>query len=396
MDFKEKKIPIESLSLWDENARFPDQYYNSNQKELIQYFLSKPNFKIRDLIEEIVLDSDLPHLEKVVVWDTSDNLIVIEGNRRLTGYKLLANPEIIADSDQKLYKYLIEKQSGHGITNNFTLDCLISKDKDKCYRYIDRKHAKGNNQVNWLEPERVNYSKRRGVENQNAKLKIAITNYVRKFDIPEDVKNEILGQGYVTTFFRLVATGPAKETYGLTTDENGELKFDDPSFPEKLKVIIHDVLKKEDFEGKRVDSRELNKNQQIEDYLKNVKAEHAEKVDKEIKINTQKDIFGKESTSLVKLGITPQNTTTRRTPRTKENETLFGKTLTLKGGKVNDLYRAILGVYEKSHYDTTVLPIIGMSLRLITEVAARVYFNENAPKKANKDQIYNDFKNCKK
>jgi hypothetical protein len=271
------------------------------------------------------------------------------------------------------------------------LDCLISKDKDKCYRYIDRKHAKGNNQVNWLEPERVNYSKRRGVENQNAKLKIAITNYVRKFDIPEDVKNEILGQGYVTTFFRLVATGPAKETYGLTTDENGELKFDDPSFPEKLKVIIHDVLKKEDFEGKRVDSRELNKNQQIEDYLKNVKAEHAEKVDKEIKINTQKDIFGKESTSLVKLGITPQNTTTRRTPRTKENETLFGKTLTLKGGKVNDLYRAILGVYEKSHYDTTVLPIIGMSLRLITEVAARVYFNENAPKKANKDQIYNDF-----
>ena len=395
MDFKEKKISIENLSLWDENARFPDKYYNSNEKELIKYFLSKPDFKIRNLIEEIVLDSDLPHLEKVVVWDTSDNLVVVEGNRRLTGYKLLANPEIIADIDQKLHKYLIEKQPEHGITNDFTLDCLISEDKDECYRYIDRKHAKGNNQANWLEPERVNYSKRRGVENQNAKLKVAISNYVRQLDIPEDIKNEILGQGYVTTFFRLVATGPAKETYGLTTDENGELKFDDTSFPEKLKVIIHNVLKKEDFEGKKVDSRELNKNQQIEDYLKKVKPEHAEKVDKEIKDNTRKDIFGNESTSLgkstTKQKVTPQVPTPRKTPKTKENETLFGKTLVLKGGKVNDLYRAIVGIYEKSQYDSTVFPIIGMSLRLITEVAARMYFEENAPEKANKDQLYNDF-----
>jgi len=63
----------------------------------------------------------------------------------------------------------------------------------------------------------------------------------------------------------------------------------------------------------------------------------------------------------------------------------------LKGGKVNDLYRAIVGIYEKSQYDSTVFPIIGMSLRLITEVAARMYFEENAPEKANKDQLYNDF-----
>lgn len=395
MDFIEKKIPIEKLSLWDENARFPDQYYNSNEKELIKYFLSKPDFKIRNLIDEIVLDSDLPHLEKVVVWDTSDSLVVVEGNRRLTGYKLLANPDIVADIDQKLHKYLIERKSEHEISNNFTLDCLISEDKEKCYRYIDRKHAKGNNQVNWLEPEKINYSKRRGVENQNAILKIAITSYVRNLDLPEEIKNEVLGRGYVTTFFRFVATGPAKETFGLSTDKEGNLIFEDKDFPDKLKVIIHNVLKKKDFEGNAVDSRELNKNPEIKNYLEKVKSDDAKKVEEEIKKREQTDIFGNKIISIGKNKGTQkpaiQNPTVRKTPQTKDNETLFGKTLSLKAGKVNDLYRAILNIYEKSQFDSSVLTIIGMSLRLITEVAARVYFEENAPEKANKDQLYNDF-----
>lgn len=395
MPFIEKKIPIDKLSLWDENARFPDQYYHSDEKELIKYFLSKPNFKIKELIDEIVLDFDLPHIEKVVVWDTDDNLIVLEGNRRLTGYKLLVNPQVIADIDSKLYSYLIEKQSTISITNEFNLDCLISEDKDQCYRYIDRKHSKGNNQVNWLEPERMNYSKRRGVENQNAKLKIAISNFVRKIDLPEEIINEILGQGYVTTFFRLITTGPAKEIYGLSTDENGGLCFTDGAFPDKLKVIIHNVLKKEDFDGKRVDTRELNKNQEIADYLKTVKSENVKKVEKEIEDNKKQDLFGNESTSLSanrpKTNISTASSSQRKTPRTKENDILFGRSLALKSGKVNDLYRAILSIYEKNQNEASVLPIIGMSLRLITEVAARVYFDETEPEKAKKDQLYNDF-----
>jgi len=395
MDFIEKKIPIKNLSLWDENARFPDQYYNSNEKELIQYFLSKPDFKIIDLIEEIVLDFDLPHLEKVVVWDTSDNLVVVEGNRRLTGYKLLANPEIVLEIDQKLYKYLTEKRIEIGITNEFTLDCLVSENKDKCYRYIDRKHSKGNNQVNWLEPERINYSKRRGVESQNEKLKIAITSFVRNIDLPENIKNEVLGRGYVTTFFRFVTTGPAKEIFGLSTNENGELTFLDKDFPNKLKVIIHNVLRKKDFDGNTVDTRELNKNPEIKNYLGNVKSEDVKKVEKDINESKQTDIFGKETASLGKNGGMPkpsiQSDAVRKTPKTKENETLFGKTLALKAGKVNDLYRAILNIYEKNQSDSSVLTIIGMSLRLITEVAARVYFDEHAPEKADKDQLYNDF-----
>lgn len=393
MKFVEKRIPIQELFLWDENARFPDQFYNSDEKELIKYFLSKPNFKLRDFIEEIVNDFDLPQLERVVVWDTSEKLIVLEGNRRLAGYKLLANPDLVMDIDNKLYSSLLKKQAEIDIDNNFLLDCLISDDKDQCYRYIDRKHAKGNNQVSWLEPERANYSKRRGIESQNAKLKIAITNYVRKLDLPAEIINEILGQGYVTTFFRFVATGPAKETFGLSTDENGELIYSDESFPDKLKVIIHNVLKKEDFEGKKVDTRELNKNPEIKNYLESVKPEDVEKVNKDIDDSKKSDIFGNESVSLGKKKVKAPGTHLphKKTPISKENNTLFGKSLALKAGKVNDLYRAIVNIYEKNENDSTVLPIIGMSMRLITEVAARVYFDEQDPEKSKKDQLYSEF-----
>ena len=291
---------------------------------------------------------------------------------------------------------MIEKQTEIDITNDFVLDCLISEDKDQCYRYIDRKHSKGNNQVNWLEPERINYSKRRGIESQNAKLKIAITNYVRKMDFPKDIKNEILGRGYVTTFFRFVATGPAKDTFGLSTDENGELIFKDKSFPDKLKVIIHNVLKKEDFEGRRVNTRELNKNPDIENYLKSIRSENVHKVNKDIENNKKQDLFGNET---IKLGATTSkasgsattNISSKKTPISKEIEILFGKSLILKQGKVNDIYRAILNIYVKNQNDPTVLPIVGMSLRLITEVAARVYFDETDPERAKKDQLYNDF-----
>ena len=50
MSIEKKSIPINNLRLWDENARFPDQYFNSDEGELINYFLSKPDFKIKQLI----------------------------------------------------------------------------------------------------------------------------------------------------------------------------------------------------------------------------------------------------------------------------------------------------------------------------------------------------------
>ena len=67
--FTKNNISIKDLSLWDENARFPDKYFNKTEKELIEYFLSKKDFKLAELTEEVVSEFDLPQLEKLVIYE---------------------------------------------------------------------------------------------------------------------------------------------------------------------------------------------------------------------------------------------------------------------------------------------------------------------------------------
>jgi hypothetical protein len=38
-----QKILLKNLSLWGDNARFPDKYFNKSAKELIEYFCTKEN-----------------------------------------------------------------------------------------------------------------------------------------------------------------------------------------------------------------------------------------------------------------------------------------------------------------------------------------------------------------
>lgn len=384
MSFSEKKISVSDLSLWDENARFPDNFLNIEEEdELIHYIVSKPSFKIKELIDEIVRDFDLPHLEKLVVWDNLGQLVVLEGNRRLTAYRLLVEPEKASKIDSELYNFLLEKKLQIPITSNFKLDCLISKDKNQCFRYIDRKHSKSNNEVNWLEPERINYSKRRGNESYNTTFKIAINNFVKSLDLPNEIKDKVLGQGFVTTFYRFITSGAAKELFGLDIDEKGNLKYTDIDFPKKFKVIIHNIIMKLDFEGKKVDTRVYNKKEQIKQYLESIKSEDVVKVDADIQQNTHTNLFGNSN---VKIGSQKKP---RKTSKTEQNEILFGRTLELKKGKVNDFYLAISNIYNQNQHNESMLSIIGMSLRLLVEISARVYYEGTAD--ADKDKIYDTF-----
>lgn len=310
MSVKTKNISIKDLTLWDENARFPDKFFNSDETELVAFFLSKSDYKINPLVEAIVKDFDLPQLEKLVVWNDNGQNIVLEGNRRLTAYKLLNNPALTKDST--LIKFLTEQKLKINISDDFMLECLVTEDKEKGYRYIDRKHYNGNNEVNWQDSERAHYSVRRGSKNVMELLKIGISKIVRELDLPEEMKEQILGSGYVTTFFRLITSTPAKKEYGYSITESGELEIKDPNFSDKLKVIIYSVLNKKDIKGNDVDSRTLNKVDKIEDFIKAVKVEDTKKVDEEIKKNTTEDIFGNKQISVgnngVKQKILPKST----------------------------------------------------------------------------------------
>lgn len=289
---KTQILKIRDLILWDENARLPDKYYNTDENVLVNYFSNKPEYKIKQLIESIVKDFDLPQLEKLVVWNDEDNYVVLEGNRRITAYKLLVDPELC--DNPRLKKFLYEQKEIISINGEYSLECIVTTDKSEGFRYIDRKHANGNNEVAWQEPERVNYTTRRGSESWNSYLKLGITNKVRELDIPEGLKDRILGKGFVSTFFRAITSTPAKKKYGYKI-ENGILEVDYPDFLKELKVVIFNILNKEDLQGKKIDSRTLNKKDNLEDFIQSIIPSDSEIVENQIKQHTSSDLFGNDT-----------------------------------------------------------------------------------------------------
>ncbi len=366
-----KTITIKDLTLWDENARFPDKLFNQDESELIDFFLSKAEFKIKTLIESIVKDFDLPQLEKIVVWYDGEQNIVLEGNRRLTAYKLLNNS--LLAKDKKLQDFLEAEKQKINISDNFSLECVLVEDREDALRYIDRKHYNGNNEVSWKDTERAHYSKRRGSENPLELIKIGITKIVRDLDLPEEMREQILGQGYVTTFFRTITTKPAQRLYGYYFDD-GEFKVKDADFKEKLKVIIFSVLNKQDIQGNRIDSRTLNKKEDVEKFLESVKVEDTKKVEEKIKENTTENIFGEKT-----LTVGPNPAKQKVLPKSTSRKYLIPMACSLRISevKINNIYRELRENLLIDESNNAVPNAVGVLFRVFLEICLDHYAKMN-------------------
>jgi len=385
--WKQTKLKIKDLRLWDENARFSDRYFNQPEKELSKYFLSKKNFKVFKLAEEIVKDFDLPQLEKLVVYRSGDANIVLEGNRRLTAYKLLANPNLIENNELK--KKFSELGNQIKITANFELECIVTDNLEQGYRYIERKHLNNNNEVGWGDNERAHHKKRRGKAGEKEILKVEITKIIHGLDFPNILQEKVLGPGYVTTFWRLMEQSPAYKVFKFSFDKQKQLQIGDKDFGNKLKVIIWDVLENGKYNGKLFSRLNVK---EIEDYLKSISEDDYSRVSNKIEEKEKQkvlNLFGEE--------IRPQGTTkqARRTPIVKQGNILFGRVLSLEPSQTNNLYRAIDKIYSQNQNDDSILPVIGMSLRLLLEVAGREYFancgDDEKKKYASEDKVCEKF-----
>jgi hypothetical protein len=376
--FTARNIAVKDLSLWDENARFPNEYFTKSETELIDYFLSsEKSYKIKKLAEAIVKDFDLPQLEKLIVYDYDNNLIVLEGNRRLTVYKLLINPELTTNAS--LRKYFKDLSSAVSIDENYTIECLVTDDQEQGIRYVDRKHLNGNYEVGWGDAERAHHNARKGIAKKQELLKIEIAKIVRDLDIPEEMKEQILGKGYVTTFFRAVINQSAWDIFGYQLDEDGNLSVSDKDFEDKLKIIIFNVLKKEDFNGERLDSRSLNKTEQKENYLRSLKKDDSKKVDNEIRKSTNEDLFGKETTQITSKSI-------RGFSKSFSRDHLIPKSCIFKipEVKINNIYRELRDDLILDDSKKAVPNAVGVLFRVFLEISID-YFLEKEGITSKKD-----------
>lgn len=324
-------IPIKDLSLWDENARFPEEYFSKTEADLIDYFLKKKELKIDDFAKEVVAEFDLPQLEKLVVLDLNGRLIVLEGNRRLTVYKLLINPALAKKPEVR--KFFNELQKKITLDENFKLEANLTPIREEGLRYVDRKHNKGNNEVGWGEPERRNFAIRRAHGSYKDVLRVDLSNFVKKLKLQPEIKNTVLGKGFVTNFYRIVDSAAAQEKLGYTVMDDGKIEIkDQKEFDKLLKTIVYNVWNKKSFDNKPIDSRSLNKKGDIDRYLKSLDPKDADKVDKEIKKRTAKNLFGAET-------IMPAGERSR--PISTIRKYLITSSIYIHDNRINDIYNEL-------------------------------------------------------
>lgn len=340
----EMKIKIKDLRLWDENPRFPEEYFNKTEEELINFLFNKKGEKekLKDLAKSIIENIKLIPWERLIVYNEAEEYIVLEGNRRLMIYKLLINPELL--KDKKLSATLMKVK---GIINeNLEIECIVTDNFEEGLKYVELKHLE-KGYKGWGEAERNNFKRRRGKAGEKEILKIEVTRRIKSLDIPDKLKEEVLGHGFITTFFRIVTTSPALEYFGYSISDN-KLSVDDKDFNNKLKIIVWNVINKKDFGNNPINSRSLNTNEEIKKYLKNLNInEDLPKFQKEVESSyvTKVDVFNNKRKKFVspteKSSKSKQSV--RIKPRTSSRNRLIPKDtkLFINEAKINNIYREL-------------------------------------------------------
>lgn len=364
-NWQEIDLSIDELVLWDQNARFPNENFNLGQQDLINFFLTKPEFKLENLAREIASEIDLPQQELLAVWDDNGTYVVLEGNRRVAVYKLLVDPRLsINTKSQNLFTELNKKAN---IDSSFTLRANVTTDKEQALRLVERKHNKSNNEVSWGQFERDNFAARRSSDIR-AISRVELGNYVKSLDLPKEIIDAVMGKNYVTTLYRVIDSAPGREALKYSVLPTGQLSIDDIElFKDLLKVIVYNIWTRKSFTDPNqvLNTRSLNNNTQIKEYFDNsVKRDFVSDVESSIQtapINLMGEKQMDPSAVTVTQGI-PATTPTSQSPAVQRSSRIpigmFSPAVVpyrLKNSALRILYEELkslpIGLYPNAAHD---------------------------------------------
>ncbi|MEI7749386.1 MAG: hypothetical protein WCJ25_00075 [Candidatus Moraniibacteriota bacterium] len=335
------RIPIKDLYLWTENPRDPIDAEKTDEEIIDRIIQDTDNkWNIQRLVKKMGEYYDYSELPIVVKKD--GKYVVYDGNRRVALLKVIQN-------DDKYSKYvgkLFREYEPEFLRNQTTLPCNVC-DENTAITSIERKHVDNGS---WGELERdyflLNFKK------EAKSIFVAIneqTGFIKGNKILNKrfVKDEVLNE---------------KNLKDIGIDFKSGKLYSKYSAEQLVKIFeaTQNALKKKEISTRKNRGKLksiIDNDEQIREIFKNPKKGNLEEIS-----------IGKERTDkFIKL---------QKTPATKRSEILFGRILELEKGPVNDLYLAIDKIHKKGRDDDKILLIVGMSLRLILDVAARVYYNK--------------------
>jgi len=354
-----KPIKVKDLHLWSENPRDPVDVSSTDYDIIKRAIDENPNeWNLDKIVKEMGVHYDFSEIPTVVFIEGKP--IVFDGNRRVAVLKYLQNRELYSLLTGKLFF----SDGPKGLRELLEIPCNVC-DRNTALTNIERKHV---NNGSWGTLQREYFlHQHRGRPKSLFLLLEEQTGLISN--------RPSLNQGFVKD--EIFTEKNLKEIGFCVQDEELVSNYKDEQQVKDILGKASSLIENKDMTTRK--NRGLLKQTLLEKYPES--KEVIAGFDAKKTINVVRHKFGSGADEF-----------RRRTPTTKQSNTLFGKKLILKNGPVNDLYCGICAIYEKFNGQENVLPIIAMSLRLLLDIAARTYFidigDTNA---AGKDNAYKNF-----
>ena len=316
-----REFSLDELVLWSENPRDPlpeKKDSDENDKIIRRAIEDKDNsWKLSSLLNKMGDVYDFSEIPTVVVKDGYP--IVYDGNRRVVLAIIKHNEE---------YLKLIPKKATKSKLRNFDVPkriyCNVCSEA-QALKFIIRKHAKSGS---WKPIQQGRFRMKYLKEDPSILLLI---NSLTKGAIE---KSQILNQRFVE---EEVFTKSRLESLGISIDDNS---IKSPYAKAELLDILTDIFKS--IETGKISTRNRLEDRELSSLLsERSKAFYSNKKDKPREYTERYDPI---APAPIEEEGREENTSSpkKRTARSKMHETpLFGGTLSLKEGRVNNLYRDI-------------------------------------------------------
>ncbi len=338
---KIQTIKIDELRLWTENPRDPVDPESTDIEIIHRAMDENPSkWNLQKMLNEMGPHYDVSELPTVVFQRGVP--IVYDGNRRIAVIKYLQNPSVFVTRAAGLAMSPSQKE----LKNIKEVPCNVC-DLDTALTNVERKHV---NAGTWGPLERDYFLATHRKEKKSL--------FVQFEEQMGGVisKNKKMNQGFIK---KEVLTDRNLKQIGIHFDEDKGLMS---SYSEEEIADIVEKITAVVADGK-IDTRGAHRGK-----LKEALVSAFPDLERKIK--------SYQSTDKNKVIHIEGQTSAKKTPRSKRKpEVLFGGTLSLESGQVNDIYRDVLDLYEyyqqhKAELSQTFPSLIRMSLRLLVEAAS--------------------------
>lgn len=263
-------IAVSRLLLDAMNYRFPEEMHEANQSELLQ--ILERDFELRTIAESLTDNGYFVEEPLIAIPGPSDQLIVVEGNRRLAALKLIVQPELRNLSPNPEYWEILAGGLKHDISE---VPVILYENREELTTHIGFRHIAGILKWNPLSKARFINSiiERKGKESDFAKVAREISstkpvtrdNYIsyRIFLQARDdfeIDTSKLEKTF-SIFFRALSDPRLTDFIGLNKDKT-PIELKEPISKKKadaLEELIGFIHGTDQIEAVITDSRQLSK-----------------------------------------------------------------------------------------------------------------------------------------